>query len=94
MKDKLLKLIQQKEARKQALLTQVESCEDVVQLRSMNAEMDQLNGDIAEMRSMLEALPNEDMDEREQAAQEGAEQRGEMQTILSAILGDRAHRGE
>nr|DAT08318.1 MAG TPA: major capsid protein [Caudoviricetes sp.] len=94
MKDKLLKLIQQKETRKQALLTQVESCEDVVQLRSMNAEMDQLNGDIAEMRSMLEALPNEDMDEREQAAQEGAEQRGEMQTILSAILGERAQRGE
>ena len=55
MKDRLGKLLAAREARKAELVRLAESCQDVEELRRMNAEMDVLNGEITELRSMIEA---------------------------------------
>lgn len=53
MKEKLLKLIAAKEARKAELLTKSRASENVEELRSINAELDTLNGELAELRDMV-----------------------------------------
>lgn len=53
MKDKLMKLIAQKEARRAELLKKSNASESVEELRSINAELDGLNAEIAEMRDMV-----------------------------------------
>lgn len=53
MKDKLLKLIAQKETRRAELLKKSNASESVEELRSINAELDGLNAEIAEMRDMV-----------------------------------------
>ena len=59
MKKKLLALLKKKEERKQALVTKSESTEDIKELRAINTEMETLNGEIAEIRSMIDAIPDE-----------------------------------
>lgn len=58
-KKKLLELIQKKEARKAALLQKSQSSEDVAELRSINTELEGINADIAELRSMADAIPDD-----------------------------------
>lgn len=58
-KKKLLELIGKKTERKQALSKQAESCEDVAQLRSINAEMDTLNEEIRSLQEMADNMPDE-----------------------------------
>lgn len=60
MKKKLEEMLQKKEARRAELVERSKTSEDVVELRSIHAEMDGLNDEIAELRGMLAALPNED----------------------------------
>ncbi|SDL20321.1 phage major capsid protein [Natronincola ferrireducens] len=59
MKKRLLKLLQAKEARKTELGTKINTTEDVKELRSINTELETINGEIAELRSMIDSLPDE-----------------------------------
>jgi HK97 family phage major capsid protein len=68
-KKKLLALIAKKEARKAELNTKANVSEDVAELRSINTELEGLNGEITELRAMADAIPDE-------APLTGSEQRG------------------
>ena len=65
MKKKLLKLIAAKEARKKELGTKAETTEDVKELRSINTDIDALNIEIEEFRTMIEEIPDEKQEQRE-----------------------------
>lgn len=60
MKKKLLAMFNKKQARKAELKTRSQQSEDVTELRSINTELDTLNVEIEELRSMIDALPDED----------------------------------
>jgi HK97 family phage major capsid protein len=60
MKDKLLKLFNQKNARKQELAGKANSTQDIAELRSINAELDTLNGEIAELDGMIKEIEAEE----------------------------------
>lgn len=60
MKKKLLAMFNKKQERKAELKTRSQQSEDVTELRSINTELDTLNVEIAELRSMIDALPDED----------------------------------
>lgn len=59
MKKKLLEMLAKKETRKQEILTKVQASEDITEVRSLNTELGTLNGEITELRSMVDALPDE-----------------------------------
>jgi len=59
MKKKLLAMLAKKEARKAELGTKANATEDIAELRSINTELDTLNGEIAELRGMIDAIPDE-----------------------------------
>lgn len=59
MKEKLLKLLGEKNERKAAINTQVEASNDVAELRSLNKELDILNADIRSLQEMIKSLPQE-----------------------------------
>jgi len=59
MKKRLLELLANKEERKKQLGKSAEATESVVELRSINSELEALNAEIAELRSMVDALPDE-----------------------------------
>lgn len=59
MKDKLKKLLADKEARKATLVTKSEASTNVVELRGINADIEAINGEIAELRSMIDGIPDE-----------------------------------
>ena len=60
MKKKLLAMFNKKQERKAELKTRSQKSEDVTELRSINTELDTLNVEIAELRAMIDALPDED----------------------------------
>ena len=60
MKKKLLAMFDKKQERKAELKTRSQKSEDVTELRSINTELDTLNVEIAELRAMIDALPDED----------------------------------
>ena len=72
MKDKLLKLLKVKEERKAEIGKRAKETEDVKELRSINAELETINGEITELRGMIDAIEKE---EREEAQQGGQEER-------------------
>jgi len=53
MKDKLLKLLKTKEEARAALVAKSEKSEDVVELRSINAQIEGINAEIAEIRGLI-----------------------------------------
>ena len=59
-KKKLLELINKKTLRKQALATQAAACEDVAQLRTINAELDTLNEEIRSLQEVADSIPDTD----------------------------------
>ncbi|MEY9980076.1 phage major capsid protein [Lysinibacillus sp. RC79] len=59
MKKKLLALLAKKEERKKQLGKTAETTESVAELRSINTDLEALNAEIAELRSMVDALPDE-----------------------------------
>lgn len=59
-KKKLQALLQKKEERKQALGQTASTTESVAELRSINQELDALNGEIKELRDVIANLPDED----------------------------------
>jgi HK97 family phage major capsid protein len=58
-KKKLLALIAKKNERKTALTEQADTCEDVAQLRAMNAELDTLNEEIRSLQELADSIPDE-----------------------------------
>lgn len=77
MKEKLLKRLQAKEARKTELGKLVETTEDIKELRRINTELSNLNDEIAELRSMIDAIPGEEeqQEERQEEHEGDREQR-------------------
>jgi HK97 family phage major capsid protein len=59
-KKKLLALIAKKNERKNALVKQAETCEDVATLRSLNSELDTLNEEIRSLQELADSIPDED----------------------------------
>lgn len=59
MKQKLLAMLNAKTTRKQALAGQINTCEDVTQLRAMSAELDTLNEEIRNLQTMIDSIPDE-----------------------------------
>jgi HK97 family phage major capsid protein len=59
MKEKLKKILGDLEARKAGLLETSKTSQDAVELRSINAELEVLNGQITEMRSAIAECPDE-----------------------------------
>jgi len=59
MKKKLLAMLAAKEARKAELNTRSNASTDVAEVRSIGLEMDTLNAEIAEFRSMIDAMPDD-----------------------------------
>jgi len=56
MKDKMLKMLRTKEERKTELGKKINETEDIKELRSINAELEALNDEIMELRSMIDAI--------------------------------------
>jgi HK97 family phage major capsid protein len=84
MKDRLKKLLAQKELRKADLIARSSKSEDVTELRGINTELEGLNGEIAELRGMIEGIEAE-----EAAATVAAAQEGENRSAASPIGGGR-----
>lgn len=60
MKEKLLAMLKAKEEMRSALVTKSTASVDVVELRGLNSQMDTLNAEIVELRSMIDGLPDEE----------------------------------
>jgi len=59
MKKKLIAMLATKEARKAELTTRSNASTDVVEVRSIGVEMDTLNSEIAELRGLIDEIPDE-----------------------------------
>lgn len=59
MKKRLMSMLAKKEARKAELGTKANTTEDIAELRSFNTELEALNAEIAELRAMIEVMPDE-----------------------------------
>jgi HK97 family phage major capsid protein len=88
-KKKLMALLAKREARKADLGTMATAATDIVQLRSINAELELLNADIAEMRSIIDGMADEDEDSELRGQQQGGqqEQRGTAPVGPTQVLG-------
>lgn len=64
-KKKLLKLINSKMDKKKELVERAKTCEDVQELRSINSEMDNLNNDIDELRSLYDSMGEDEENDEE-----------------------------
>lgn len=64
MKKKFLAMLANKEARKKELFDKSQTTEVVAELRSYNAEIEILNGEIAELRGIIDSMPDEDTEQR------------------------------
>lgn len=60
MKDKLKKLLAQKEARQAEITKKADASTDIAELRSLNTEIGTLNEEIKELRSMIESIEAEE----------------------------------
>ncbi|MCD3234320.1 phage major capsid protein [Clostridium botulinum D/C] len=65
-KKKLLKLLNNKEERKTALLTKADTTEDIAELRSINAELEILNSEIADFKEMIAEIEAEERQANQQ----------------------------
>ncbi|MGG1673315.1 phage major capsid protein [Paenibacillus sp. NRS-1783] len=59
-KKKLQALLAKLEAKKKGLVARADTVEVVAELRSINTELDGLNGEIAELRSIIDGMPDEE----------------------------------
>jgi HK97 family phage major capsid protein len=58
MKEKLKKMLADKETRKTELTTKSAASTDVTELRGINAELTNINNEITELRGMIDAMPD------------------------------------
>lgn len=80
-KKKLLALIAKKNERKNTLVKQAETCEDVAALRSLNSELDTLNEEIRSLQEMADSIPDK---EDEGVAERTAVVNGEIPGVVVA----------
>ncbi|MHC1749467.1 MAG: phage major capsid protein [Cellulosilyticaceae bacterium] len=59
MLEKLKKLLADKEAKRNEMAQRAKTTEDIKELRGINTELEAVNSEIAELRSMIESLPKE-----------------------------------
>ena len=59
MKDKLQKMLSEKNTRKAEIVRSIEGCESVEDIKRYSAELEKLNGEIRDLESMLNSLPEE-----------------------------------
>lgn len=60
LKEKLLKILNQKNTRKQDLASKAKTTEDIAELRSINTELETLNSEISELNGMIEEIEEEE----------------------------------
>ena len=85
MIEKLKKMLSKKEERKKELKNRAEKCEEIEELRSINSEVDKLNGEIAELRGLIEDLEKAG-DEEEETRQAGPT--GEVEILATYGVGN------
>ncbi len=61
-KKRIEQMLASKEARKKELVTKGQAATEITELRSINSELETVNGDIAELRNMLEDMPDDEPD--------------------------------
>lgn len=83
--EKLKKMLAKKEERKKELKNRAEKCEEIEELRSINSEVDKLNGEIAELRGLIEDLEKAG-DEEEETRQAGPT--GEVEILATYGVGN------
>lgn len=87
MKKKLLALLTKKEERKAELGNRANAATTVEELRSINSELEQLNNEIAEMRSMIDDLPEEETETQQRQDPTGAtKQQRSLQVGATTVL--------
>lgn len=59
MKDKLLKMLKAKEEARAALVTKSDKSEDVAELRGINGQLETINTEIAELRSLIDGCADD-----------------------------------
>lgn len=96
MKNKLLKLLNAKQDQKKKLQERSKACEDVVELRSINSELETLNSDIEELRGMIADIEEEEQrnaqdpnatDERTQAVNSTENPEGQIESRSAIVTG-------
>ena len=59
MKDKLQKMLSEKNTRKAEIVKSIEACESVEEIKRFSADLDKLNGEIRDLEAMLADIPDE-----------------------------------
>jgi len=95
MKKQLKAMLEKKEARKAELGNKSNAATTLEELRSINTELESLNSEIAEMRGLLDSMPEENDNEemRDQFPNDQPNQRGGSMLNGSKILGSYAFDG-
>lgn len=93
-KKKLLALLAKKEARKTELCKNANNSEDVKELRGINTELEALNEEISELRSIIDSIPDDnpgddpkDSEGRKEEPPQEPEKRGQQPIGATQILG-------
>lgn len=66
MKKKILAILKSKEEKRNALGEGAKTTEDIKELRSINSEIETLNNEIAELRSIADSIPDDEGNEGEE----------------------------
>lgn len=59
MKDKLQKMLSEKNTRKAEIVKSIEACESLEEIKRFSADLDKLNGEIRDLEAMLADMPDE-----------------------------------
>lgn len=88
-KKKLVALIEKKEARKAELIKRSDASEDVAEVRGIHTDLEAINAEIAELRSMIDEIEAEERNQQipVQNAEGEGEQRGTSPIGKTQILG-------
>lgn len=98
MKEKFLKLLAEKEARKAEITKSCDTINDVGELRKLNDEMSKLNEEIRDLNEMIKAISDEPQAEPQERKAEPAQAlrtqavNGEIPAVVSAPLGQQEAR--
>ena len=84
MKKRLLKILKAKQERKAALGKTAKETESIEELRSINTELETLNAEIEELRNIVDAIPDEEEEERDDEI-EDEEQRNQIDGALNIL---------
>lgn len=88
MKERLLKILKAKEAEKRSLVEKAKISEDVGELRGINTNLESLNEEIEEFRSMIDAIPKSPEDEVLEARSADQQMVGAQKIVGTYNMGD------